>query len=71
MKRYLIFGFDWYYPAGGMNDLVAMFDTLEEVIGYLTTGRVEGVYRYRFDHYEVFDTTTGDQVKFDEASISR
>lgn len=30
MKRYILFGFDDYYPLGGMNDLAFDFDTKEE-----------------------------------------
>lgn len=65
MKRYLIFGFDRYYPAGGMHDLRAQTDTLEGAYDYL-----EGIerppetssYRYPHDYYEVWDMQTGDKV---------
>lgn len=30
LKRYLVFEFEQYYPAGGWNDFVGSFDTLEE-----------------------------------------
>lgn len=30
-KRYLLFGFDCYYPCGGMDDFIDSFDTLEEI----------------------------------------
>ena len=48
MKRYMLFGFDTYYPAGGMNDFLYDFDTIEEFKKYFITGRC--------DSYNVFDT---------------
>ncbi len=30
MKRFLLFGSDMYYPAGGWDDFVGDFDTLEQ-----------------------------------------
>lgn len=30
MKRYLVFKFDQYYPAGGMDDLIGQADTLND-----------------------------------------
>ena len=29
-KRYLVFGYDRYYPNGGMSDCIGSFDTIEE-----------------------------------------
>lgn len=31
-KRFLVFACDQYYPNGGMADMVASFDTLEEAL---------------------------------------
>jgi hypothetical protein len=31
MKRYMVFGGDYYYPRGGMNDLLESCDSVEEV----------------------------------------
>lgn len=33
MKRFLLFAFDHYYPAGGLLDVAGSYDTLEEAIG--------------------------------------
>lgn len=33
-KRYLVFGFDGFYPAGGLDDIQCTFDLLEEAIVY-------------------------------------
>ena len=30
--RYLLFGYDDYYPGGGMSDLIGQFDTMEELL---------------------------------------
>ena len=30
MKKYIVFGYDNYYPVGGLNDIAGSFDTLEE-----------------------------------------
>jgi hypothetical protein len=30
MKRYLVFAYDQYYPAGGWGDFQAAFDSLDE-----------------------------------------
>lgn len=32
MHNYLVFVYDTYYPAGGWNDLVGSYETLEEAI---------------------------------------
>jgi hypothetical protein len=31
MKRYLLFKIDFYYPAGGLDDLILMTDSLQAV----------------------------------------
>ena len=55
MKRYLLFGFDTYYPSGGWNDFLADFDTTEEAIEYALT--------MRRDWFHVIDGTTGQIAK--------
>jgi hypothetical protein len=30
MKRYALFAGSWYYPAGGWDDLIGIYDTIEE-----------------------------------------
>lgn len=32
MKRYLVFGINQYYPAGGLDDVEESFDTVEEAV---------------------------------------
>jgi hypothetical protein len=33
-KRYIIFEIESYYPSGGLNDVIAEFETMEEVVQY-------------------------------------
>lgn len=30
MKQFIVFGFDHYYPSGGLDDICGDFDTIEE-----------------------------------------
>lgn len=58
MKRYLIFGFDNYYPCGGFDDLIAITDDLTKGIEYIREHHedlVEGYGSGRFDNFYVFD----------------
>ncbi|AGY48628.1 hypothetical protein Spock_228 [Bacillus phage Spock] len=58
MKRYLIFGFDNYYPCGGFYDLVAVTDDLTKGIEYIKEHHedlFEGYGSGRFDNFYVFD----------------
>jgi len=32
MKKYIVFGFDQYYPIGGLCDTQGSYDTLDEAI---------------------------------------
>uniref|UniRef100_A0A6M3L0B3 Uncharacterized protein n=1 Tax=viral metagenome TaxID=1070528 RepID=A0A6M3L0B3_9ZZZZ len=34
MKRYYLFGGDWYYPSGGWLDFVEDFSLIEDAINY-------------------------------------
>lgn len=64
MKKFLIFGYDRYYPAGGMHDLVGQFDTLEEVHEYFNGIRRPDTARFAYPHdrYEVYSVETGERV---------
>lgn len=44
MKRYLVFTYDTYYPAGGMNDLKETTDDLEEAKSLVDNAQVGCVY---------------------------
>ena len=52
MKRFLLFGFDNYYPMGGMNDFVGDFDSREEA-------RADANINGGRDFYQILDTESG------------
>lgn len=56
MKRYLIFGFDDYYPVGGANDLLGSVDELP------THKEARALGNPFFDNYTVLDTETGEET---------
>lgn len=56
MKRYLLFGYDQYYPGGGWSDFIKASDDLEELkkgaeVG-LNRNQTEG---YRHEYYDIVD----------------
>jgi len=53
-KRYLVFGFDFYYPQGGIWDVLATYDTLEEC-KRLTRKKI-------CENYQVYDRIEGVEV---------
>lgn len=38
-KRYLIFAFDEFYPAGGFNDKLDSFDNTDDAVDYAINSR--------------------------------
>lgn len=62
MERYLIFGFDAYYPCGGFKDLQAVTNDLSKVHEYIEKHHNDLVDESRqydngvFDYFYVFDT---------------
>jgi hypothetical protein len=62
MKRFILFGGDNYYPAGGAKDLIDSFDTEEEVNNYISSefDKATGLEQYDMcDWYNCIDTLTG------------
>ncbi|ASA22647.1 hypothetical protein [Paenibacillus donghaensis] len=53
MNRYILFGFDAYYPSGGLNDIVTAFNTIEDV------KRVVNDCDYQY--YQILDMKNGAQ----------
>lgn len=53
MKRYLLFGFDTYYPSGGVGDLLFDFDSVKEMDEKLEM-YIES--HWKHDCYNVLDT---------------
>lgn len=58
MKRFLVFGYDRYYPSGGWNDFKDSFDTKDEAQEYAQSLKDQKV----VDFSHVVDTITGDTV---------
>lgn len=50
MKRYFLFGFDQFYPGGGMGDFEGDFDTFEAMIDFVKNEE------YPDCHYQALDT---------------
>ena len=46
MRRFMLFGFDAYYPVGGMHDFVESFDTIDEVHAWVKAHGEKEVYQY-------------------------
>lgn len=53
-KRFLVFGHDSYYPAGGLADKRGSFDTVEEANTFIKKGDR--------DFYDIYDRIKGVKV---------
>ena len=51
MKRFLVFGFDSYYPDGGWEDFKGHADTLEAAWGVARLAHIV----YNCDHWQIVD----------------
>jgi len=51
-KRFLVFGYDNYYPAGGSNDVVVSTDTLDEAEDFIRQ------MTHGFDYFDILDMET-------------
>lgn len=58
MKRYILFGCDQYYPAGGSGDEQTRGDSIDEL------RRFASGEEYPSDWYEVLDLHTGEWSTF-------
>ena len=56
VKRYVVFAYSNYYPAGGWSDHVGSFDTLYEAQHNAEIARTEG----RHDFTDIIDLLTGE-----------
>ena len=54
-KKYIVFGFDQYYPLGGLEDIRGDFDTLEEAWEY----------DHDWDYHYIVDRDTWQKVNAD------
>jgi hypothetical protein len=50
-KRYIVFGFDQYYPSGGFRDAIQWTDDYEEAVQIVRDSRAD----YTMDFYEIVD----------------
>lgn len=57
-KRYLIFTFSDYYPSGGLSDVAASFDTIEEAKKAITDSSIH----ISLDSCYVWDRITGETI---------
>ena len=53
-KKYIVFGFDNYYPSGGLSDIVRSHDSIEEARAETKNGD--------YDSYEIVDRDTWEVV---------
>ena len=51
--RYLLFGYDVYYPTGGFNDFIFEFSTFDEFKGKLEN--MKNYDRIYFEYFEILD----------------
>ena len=57
-QRFLLFGFDSYYPVGGLHDVVGSFATVEEAEAAIAATDPLDL----LDHYQIFDTLTCQEI---------
>lgn len=50
-RRFILFGWDTYYPCGGINDIVATFEEEEYE-------EMKSTWYGEYDYFQVFDTET-------------
>ncbi|GLI82533.1 hypothetical protein ANABIO32_02200 [Rossellomorea marisflavi] len=60
MHLQLLFGFDPYYPNGGMNDFLGEFSSTEELLDFL-----ENELKIKYTYLHVFDTTISKVHKYE------
>lgn len=63
MKYYFVFGYDRYYPQGGMNDFLKSFETFEEAAEFIESEKSQKSYFVR-GHYVIEDIR--DKVEDDQ-----
>ncbi len=58
MKRFWLFGGEYYYARGGMHDLIDTFDDVDSAVAEGNTKRLRG----SIEWWHVFDRATGDII---------
>lgn len=59
VKRFVVFGFDQFYPCGGWNDHVESFDSLEEAEKLARQLRDYKTDKIHFNEVEIVDLHSG------------
>lgn len=57
----MLFGFDYYYPSGGLNDLIGSYDTVEQAFAEINIPKDAP---YKHEHYQIYDIVEGVQINF-------
>ena len=80
-EKYLLFGYDWYYPEGGMNDYYGGYDSLEDVFDFINSKGCSKTFDWqiydtetkavilRINSYGIF--TSDKDLKFTESQLSK
>jgi len=64
-KRYLLFAYDTYYPGGGLSDLKASFDTIDEAVEKARRNY------YNRDFYSLYDRIDGVDIDLSLYGVER
>jgi len=60
MKRYLLFGYDQYYPSGGWTDYKGSFDSIEECKEMIESRNLG--YMSKCDYWDIVDRDTEEVI---------
>lgn len=55
MKRYILFGFEKYYPQGGMNDFISEHDTKREAVEFICSMDTDNTWVREDTRLQLFD----------------
>lgn len=59
-KRYWVFGYDKYYPAGGMEDFRGDFDTYEEATAFVRDSHLN---YSGWDYVDIYDSLNDEMLQ--------
>ena len=59
MERFIVFGFDQYYPCGGLGDIATHTKTMAEAVTYCKAN--EGA---QFECCQILDCVEGQEVRW-------
>jgi len=65
--RFILFGFDYYYPTGGTGDIHGWFNSADDALE--AAQNIKESYKSqnyrRYDYLEILDTETGDATLYE------